>query len=76
MCKAGNGKILEYNEVSGSVRVRSAPRCLEGREVVYLGSGSKLVEGGRRKRAGEVGRGGEAEGSEVEDDVRGGRAVE
>ncbi|KAK4539461.1 hypothetical protein LTR36_010938 [Oleoguttula mirabilis] len=58
--KPGNAKILEYNTVSQSVRVRSAPKVLlgEGRDVQYLATGPRLVEVAKLK--GERGGGGRA----------------
>ena len=42
--KAGNKRILEYNIHYGSVRIKSTPRAMVGKEVVYTSTGPKLVE--------------------------------
>ncbi|KAK3679021.1 hypothetical protein LTR78_001474 [Recurvomyces mirabilis] len=41
--KLGNKRILEYNLVTHSVRLKSTPEVLEGKEVLYSGSGPKIV---------------------------------
>ncbi|KAK5120629.1 hypothetical protein LTR85_005987 [Meristemomyces frigidus] len=69
--KPGNAKILEYNTVSESVRIRSLPKVLDGRDVQYLPNGPRLVEyktGGRKKRAKVVIASSEVENSEPEED--------
>lgn len=41
--KPGNARIVEYNTESGCLRVRTTPRTLEGREVIYTKTGPRLV---------------------------------
>lgn len=42
--KPDNKRILEYNIASDSVRVRSTPRMLQGKEVEYTDQGPKIVD--------------------------------
>ncbi|KAK4552571.1 hypothetical protein LTR86_010215 [Recurvomyces mirabilis] len=39
----GNKRILEFNVVTSSVRMKSTPKVLEGREVLYSATGPRLV---------------------------------
>ncbi|KAI7167726.1 hypothetical protein KC316_g11854 [Hortaea werneckii] len=49
----GNARLLEFNLVSHSVRMRSCPDILKGKQVVYTKTGPKIEEikgrGGRRE---------------------------
>lgn len=42
--KSGNVRILEYNAVSNSVRLKKTPEVLRGKSVRYEDDGPKLVE--------------------------------
>ena len=48
----GNRRILEYNTKTHSVRLKTTPKVLEGKEVVYTASGPKIVNVMETKHSG------------------------